>query len=55
MANTLVPMYHDSGNSATFVNSKQYQPILRLRCKKIKRMKNNEAMKNPIAKVSLIF
>lgn len=50
MNNTLVPVYHDSSNTTTFVNSKQYQPILRLRCKKLKKMKKLETLKNSISK-----
>merc|ERR1711976_32670 len=50
MNQTLVPLYHDTNNTTTFVNSKQYQPILRLRCKKIKRMKKAEQMKNSLTK-----
>lgn len=50
MNHTLVPLYHTTNNTTTFVNSKQYQPILRLRCKKIKRMKKAEAMKLALAK-----
>lgn len=35
---TIVPMYNDRNNTTTFINSKQYAAIQRLRCKKIRKM-----------------